>query len=214
MIFNIISGGAKFATIAATFPTGATVTCVQEPYSYTVSEGTSYDFVVPKSGVWTLTVTKNGLTETKTVDVSTYGETYPITLHIDYYLFKSGEGAKVTWTGRGNSSVPHHINSNEIYVGITQTGEITYQSYTYYTGLIDLTQYETLIVEGKASNKFSVEIRTQVPPNGTVSKSTAITRTSTGITEIPISNITGKRSITINANIGGGGYAYNVFLRA
>ena len=68
------------ATIAVTYPSGATVTCAKDSTTYTAT-GSPYTFTVRSSGTWTVTCSKGGVTKTQTFSITTNGqaETYNFT---------------------------------------------------------------------------------------------------------------------------------------
>lgn len=69
------------ATIAVTYPDGATVTCSDGTTTLTAT-ASPYDFIVHNSGTWTITGTRSSVTETQTVSITTNGQTESVTLTI------------------------------------------------------------------------------------------------------------------------------------
>lgn len=140
MIFNKGSYISKFATIAVNCPARASVTISCGRWSYTkTATGGSASFVVPISGVWTISVTYSGVTQTDTVSVTTYGATYTKSLDLLKYLFKAGSGAIVPWTTYGDASV----STNNIAAKGKGKDPVT-QSGAYTTSNVDLTNYSKL----------------------------------------------------------------------
>ena len=134
MIFNIVNGRPKVATINVTTTPGATVTCVNGTVSLsaTASSAGAASFVVPKTGTWTVTSTKGSLTKSGTVSVTAVGETKSITLMLEFYLFKDGvqsvgwtlpsgvyvTNGAMTWTGVG--SLKAHTTSAVSFDGYSK----------------------------------------------------------------------------------------------
>lgn len=71
------------ADITVTYPTGATVSCSKTGETTMYATGSPYTFTVHTAGTWTLTCTKDGETWTKTVNVTTSGQTFNILLTPD-----------------------------------------------------------------------------------------------------------------------------------
>ena len=70
------------ANITVTYPTGATVSCSKTGEQTMYATDSPYTFTVHSAGVWTITGSRNGITETQTVTISTTGQTESITLTI------------------------------------------------------------------------------------------------------------------------------------
>ena len=162
MIFNLVSGSTEFATVKVTCPVGATVTITDGTRTYTkTSTSTTVSFTLPVAGTWTVTVTKNGVTETKTINVTTKGETYEEPITLVKYIFKEGEGAKVPlsayaayddvygYYGRCN------IRNSDIYISFDEYCQGSCKDAGFYfTNAIDLTGYSKLVIELKNQNAF------------------------------------------------------------
>ena len=67
------------ATITATFPTGATCTCVGDSESYTASSSPT-TFTVHSAGTYTITATDGVATDTETVVITTNGQSESVSL--------------------------------------------------------------------------------------------------------------------------------------
>lgn len=70
------------ADITVTYPNGATVSCSKTGEQTMYATGSPYTFIVHSAGVWTITGTRNGVTETQTVTINVTGQTESITLTI------------------------------------------------------------------------------------------------------------------------------------
>ncbi len=142
------TGGGKFAKITVYCPTNTTVVCSLSPFSFTKSSGsaTSVTFEVPVRGTWTITATKNGLSDTKTVSATTQGTTYTVTMSIRYYIFKSGEGAKV--------GISYYNTNNTYYKPIRDVNsfDCVYDAeyvtnHVYTDNTIDLAQFRKVYID-------------------------------------------------------------------
>jgi len=70
------------ADITVTYPTGATVSCSKTGEQTMYATGSPYTFVVHSAGTWTITGTRNSVTETQSVVITTTGQEESITLTI------------------------------------------------------------------------------------------------------------------------------------
>lgn len=89
------------ATIAITYPAGSTCTCSKDSTTFTAPDTTgSWTCTVPSTGTWTVSCTDGTDSDSKTVDITTDGESASVELVYGYYLLKDGELAEgVTWHG-------------------------------------------------------------------------------------------------------------------
>ena len=78
----IIDDSHFHADITVTYPSGATVSCSKTGEQTMYATSSPYTFTVHSTGVWTITGTRNGITETQTVTITTNGQTESITLTI------------------------------------------------------------------------------------------------------------------------------------
>lgn len=138
MIFNIVNGRAKVATINVTTTPSATVTCVNGSMSLTAtaSSAGAASFIVPKIGTWTITCTKGALTRSGTVSATTVGETKSITLILEKYLYHTGT-EDVAWTICGVSD-----SKESTYLSVYGSGGGGFKT----TAKADLTQFTKLHV--------------------------------------------------------------------
>lgn len=141
------TGGGKFAKITVYCPTNTTVVCSLSPFSFTKTSGsaTSVTFEVPVRGTWTITATKNGLSDTKTVSATTQGTTYTVTMSIRYYIFKSGEGRKVGLSYYNVGNVYKEITGINSFDCTYNESGITNTVCT--DGLIDLSQFSKCVMD-------------------------------------------------------------------
>lgn len=80
------------ATIAVTYPAGSTCTCTNGSTVLTAPDtGGSYTFTVPSTGTWTVSCTDGTKTASKTVSITTDGQTASVTLIYQLVLYNAGD---------------------------------------------------------------------------------------------------------------------------
>lgn len=87
------------ATINITYPSGSICTCTDGTTTLTAPD-TSGTWVcsVPNVGTWTVTITNGTETKSYPVSITQDGQTENVTLSYITYYFKSGEGAKISFS--------------------------------------------------------------------------------------------------------------------
>ena len=151
MILNLITGRPHVATVKVTTTAGATVTCVLSPYSLSATANSSgvATFVVPKIGTWVCTATKNSITKSANASVTTVGSTVNLTITLGWYIFKAGEGAKVSFTKNegdygeitiATDSITFNPRYNSVYQSLHTTSN-TAVDFTNYTKMCIETEY-------------------------------------------------------------------------
>lgn len=79
------------ATIAVTYPAGSTCTCTNGSTVLTAPDTSgSYTFIVTTAGTWTVSCTDGTKTASKTVNITTDGQTTSVTLTYELYLLQNG----------------------------------------------------------------------------------------------------------------------------
>lgn len=87
------------ASIAVTYPSGSTCTCTKGSTTLTASStGGSYTFTVPSSGTWTVSCTGGGKTASKTVSITTNGQSTSVTLAYETVVYEQGMTVTSTTT--------------------------------------------------------------------------------------------------------------------
>lgn len=138
MIINL--GDAPFkAFITVTYPNG-TCTVSLGDKSFTHTGGDTHTFTVNKKGTWTVRATRSdGTAESKTVSLSTRGQTVSVTLTCPYYLFKSGSGKLVDFTSK---AAPLAFTAEHIQLNVNNVWDNVTSCHT--SSPINLTSYKTL----------------------------------------------------------------------
>lgn len=87
------------ATIAVTYPEGSTLTCSDGTTTLkaTTTTGT-YTFNIPYAGTWEVKCTLDSSTASKSVSITTSGQTESVTLSYSLYLYDNGAVSGYTWT--------------------------------------------------------------------------------------------------------------------
>ncbi len=212
MIFNLVQGKAKVATITVTAPAGTTVKCTQSPYSLSGTvASTSVSFTVPKAGTWSISATKGGTTKTSSVSVAAYGGSYSASFTFESWLFKEGSGAQVSLYDKGRVTF-----SDASFV--CGSGPETYT-----INKVDLTNYSKICIEyvSKYGNSFSIGITQNadyraIPIYWTASKALSKV-TSRSTTTLDISAYTGSYYICLEGSVMGDSNSltgYNWYLSA
>ena len=123
-IVSIRSGGGGvklFAVISVTYPEGSVCTCTKGTKSYKAKNTSGLAlFAVPEVGDWTVSCTDGTDTASKTVTISTEGQSVNVVLTYQLYLYNSGdECTAVTggWKVEANISESSAKESNRIWTG-------------------------------------------------------------------------------------------------
>lgn len=188
------------ATIKVTYPAGSTCTCSKGGEVLTAS-GTSgsYTFTVTSAGTWVIKITSGEYSASKSVSITTTGQSVSVSIDYTLWLFKNGD--QFTENTGGWHSRPDFIYRPNL----TPDGTVTIgntismqagsgESATAWTvNKIDLTQYKTLsVIADKASGSQDINI---MPTSATQIENQAVawTRIETaGETTLDVSSISGE----------------------
>lgn len=140
------SGGEAFAVISVTYPEGSVCTCSSGTKTLK-AKGTSgtWLFLLPFSGTWTLTATKDGQTTSTNVTIMNYGEVKNVDLSFALYIVKDGVNVGGL-QAFGNGM----ITPNAGYLTTRTTGNNTGGSRVN----IDVTPYKTLYITVRSANNY------------------------------------------------------------
>ena len=208
MIFNIAAGGFS-STIKVTTAAGATVTCELSPYSFSATADVYgvVTFTALKTGTWTVTASKSGITASGTASVTGTGQEYNVSLPLRKWLFKEGEGAKVTLTTVGSRT---EVTSASIRLWDASSN--TTRVYT--ASNIDMTPYSKMVLTySDGSESTACKIKVQRYSNSTViktyDKSSSKTTVSTGVAS---ASYTDKLELALTSSPTASHYIYNWYL--
>lgn len=181
------------ATINITYPAGSTCTCSDGTTTLSAPDTSgTWACIVPNAGTWTVTSTSGPETDSKTVTITTDGQSISVELSYALFLFKPNAPSDIIageWEMPGNSTVTaeaeltvnsvNNFNNNRLISARTK-------------GQIDLTEYSTLQATCKASGGSDTKL--EVYSGSSVVASTAIGADLTTVT-VDISALSGLHSI-------------------
>lgn len=181
------------ATINITYPAGSTCTCSDGTTTLSAPDTSgTWACIVPNAGTWTVTSTSGKETDSKTVTITTDGQSISVELSYALFLFKPNAPSDIIageWEIPGNGAV-------------TAEAELTVKSVNAYgnnralsartKGQIDLTEYSTLQATCKASGGSDTKL--EVYSGSSVVASAAIGTSLTTVT-VDISALSGLHSI-------------------
>lgn len=181
------------ATINITYPAGSTCTCSDGTTTLSAPDTSgTWACIVPNAGTWTVTSTSGKETDSKTVTITTDGQSTSVELSYALFLFKPNAPSDIIageWEIPGNGAV-------------TAEAELTVKSVNAYgnkrdlpartKGQIDLTEYSTLQATCKASGGSNTKL--EVYSGSSVVASAAIGTNLTTVT-VDISALSGLHSI-------------------
>ena len=224
MIFNWIDAG-FIATIKVTTGAGATVTCVQSPYSYSATANSSgvATFTVYTKGNWVVTSTKNGITATSTENMQTAAETRNVALPLRYWIFKAGEGPKINYISHvpGNPSFTYARITSKANFLIDNTtvmadGRLFNKDEATTTITVNLSNYSKFVVDithhGEATHKIwllSKSTASATPSDNIIYQFTCPSRTTVSY---DISSLTGNKYIGVYNGSSDDATVYNWYL--
>ena len=133
-----------YAAIGVTYPAGSTCTCTDGTKTLTLKDTSGQGFfLIPYAATWTVTATDGTNTNSKSVEITSEGQSVSVELSYGIFLFKSGEGSTVQFktAHEANSSV--RITSDAITTNFTSNAG--YQI-ACVTPKIDLTEFTRLSV--------------------------------------------------------------------
>lgn len=181
------------ATINITYPAGSTCTCSDGTTTISAPDTSgTWACIVPNAGTWTVTSTSGKETDSKTVTITTDGQSISVELSYALFLFKPNAPSDIIageWEMPGNSTVTAEaelvVKSVNNYNGYRDISART-------KGQIDLTEYSTLQATCKASGGSDTKL--EVYSGSSVVASAAIGTNLTTVT-VDISALSGLHSI-------------------
>jgi hypothetical protein len=181
------------ATINITYPAGSTCTCSDGTTTLSAPDTSgTWACIVPNAGTWTVTSTSGKETDSKTVTITTDGQSISVELSYALFLFKPNAPSDIIageWEMPGNSTVTAEaelvVKSVNNYNGNRDISART-------KGQIDLTEYSTLQATCKASGGSHTKL--EVYSGSSVVASAAIGTSLTTVT-VDISALSGLHSI-------------------
>ena len=181
------------ATINITYPAGSTCTCSDGTTTLSAPDTSgTWACIVPNAGTWTVTSTSGKETDSKTVTITTDGQSISVELSYALFLFKPNAPSDIIageWEMPGNSTVTAEaelvVKSVNNYNGKRDISART-------KGQIDLTEYSTLQATCKASGGSDTKL--EVDSGSSVVASAAIGTSLTTVT-VDISALSGLHSI-------------------
>ena len=181
------------ATINITYPAGSTCTCSDGTTTLSAPDTSgTWACIVPNAGTWTVTSTSGKETDSKTVTITTDGQSTSVELSYALFLFKPNAPSDIIageWEMPGNSTVTAEaelvVKSVNNYNGNRDISART-------KGQIDLTEYSTLQATCKASGGSDTKL--EVYSGSSVVASAAIGTSLTTVT-VDISALSGLHSI-------------------
>lgn len=181
------------ATINITYPAGSTCTCSDGTTTLSAPDTSgTWACIVPNAGTWTVTSTSGKETDSKTVTITTDGQSISVELSYALFLFKPNAPSDIIageWEMPRNSTVTAEaelvVKSVNNYNGERDISART-------KGQIDLTEYSTLQATCKASGGSDTKL--EVYSGSSVVASAAIGTSLTTVT-VDISALSGLHSI-------------------
>ncbi len=181
------------ATINITYPAGSTCTCSDGTTTLSAPDTSgTWACIVPNAGTWTVTSTSGKETDSKTVTITTDGQSISVELSYALFLFKPNAPSDII---AGEWEMPGHST-------VTAEAELVVKSVNNYNGnrdisartkgQIDLTEYSTLQATCKASGGSDTKL--EVYSGSSVVASAAIGTSLTTVT-VDISALSGLHSI-------------------
>lgn len=181
------------ATINITYPAGSTCTCSDGTTTISAPDTSgTWACIVPNAGTWTVTSTSGKETDSKTVTITTDGQSISVELSYALFLFKPNAPSDII---AGEWEMP--VNST-----VTAEAELVVKSVNNFNGYrnisvrtkgqIDLTEYSTLQATCKASGGTNTKL--EVYSGSSVVASAAIGTSLTTVT-VDIYALSGLHSI-------------------
>lgn len=181
------------ATINITYPAGSTCTCSDGTTTLSAPDTSgTWACIVPNAGTWTVTSTSGKETDSKTVTITTDGQSISVELSYALFLFKPNAPSDII---AGEWEIPWNST-------VTAEAELVVKSVNNYNGdrdisartkgQIDLTEYSTLQATCKASGGSNTKL--EVYSGSSVVASAAIGTSLTTVT-VDISALSGLHSI-------------------
>lgn len=136
------------ATIAITYPAGSVCTCAKDSTTFTAPDTSGlWTCTVPSTGTWTVSCTDGTDSDSKTVDITTDGQSASVELLYAYILYDAAKNIKTGgWTdkGYGNHTVTWGDTELIIHSRPDAGPSVAWDANAYvYTSDLDLTDYST-----------------------------------------------------------------------
>lgn len=181
------------ATINITYPAGSTCTCSDGTTTLTAPDTSgTWACIVPNAGTWTVNSTSSTESDSKTVSITTDGQSVSVELSYALFLFKPNAPSDIIageWEIPVNSTV---TPGEELVVASVNNfnGNRTIGVYT--KGQIDLTEYNTLQATCKASGGSATKLGVY---SGSSAVASAAIGTDLATVTVDISALSGLHSI-------------------
>lgn len=142
----IILGGKTIATISVSYPVGSTCSCSDGKKTLIAADTTgSTVFEIPYVGTWVISCTNGSKTASKSVSITTEGQTETVKLAYEYVLYESGT-KNVTFTEKSNWAAYGSISwgTKNITIEMPSDSGGWYLTICMNTPKIDLSSYSLL----------------------------------------------------------------------
>lgn len=122
------AGTGAFAAIAVTYPAGSTVTVTDSKITYTApNTNGSALFIIPYAATWIVTATDGTHTNSKSVEITTEGQSVSVNLGYNVILFDGSNGGDNTdATGGWNISYRESLRATVTEKALVSTGNFDY----------------------------------------------------------------------------------------
>lgn len=162
------SAGVAYAYISVSYAPGAICTCSYNGRTLRARDTSgSFVFGVPSPGSWVVSITKNGLTNSRTIQIASEHQVEFVVVPIPVYLWGDGIVSESAWTFVGkaynstytNAAIPvHSVTDGVMSLYVTATSSQTLRGgLSYFTTPVDLTDYSTLEMVGGIFNGDAAE---------------------------------------------------------
>ena len=139
-----------FAAISVNYPVGSTCVCTDGMRTLRLKETSGQDFfLVPYAATWTV-ICYDGVDynssenkKSKTIEITSKWQNIKINLSYDLLLYKSGEGAIVTFSTANQANASVNITTDAIITNYTATSN---RQIACITPKIDLTEFTRLSI--------------------------------------------------------------------
>lgn len=214
------------ATINITYPAGSTCTCSDGETTFTApnTSGT-WACDVPNAGTWTVTATDGTDSVSKTVEITTAGQSASVEMAYTYILYDAANDIKTGgWRNGGYGSNSVTWGDNELVLKGRLSADDKWESFaTTYTTSLNLSEYDMLEVtvtatsgNGKSGHNGNLIAITNGDPSASAVENTAVYPsnsiaeigvTNSGVIELDISSISSGNVCLWTAT----GYGYYTF---
>lgn len=143
---GIVTVAAVYAAIGVTYPSGSVCTCTNGTLTMTAKDTSGKAiFVIPSAGTWTVTATDGTNTKSKSVEITSEGQSVSVKLDYMTYLFREGIGQITPFTSAKEKNATISINANGIVMNYTSVsnGQVGVST----TDMVDLSNYSELIFD-------------------------------------------------------------------